>query len=372
MQQQQKMSGDDVTSDANAPGRPRPGNAATSAHIKGWIWPLQQQIAVMVFAAILVFALVIQLWNYRTFLNTEIERTQEKHLVIAQNLALSLSRYVTDVARVFAHAAIEVSNDNSQTTRDSNLALLNSLNVESMVLLPAVAEEAQQPIRLGKNLLMPEQEVLDDLRAGTITTLGGVQISGLQQIGGRKYFILGYTLADQRLAIGYMKTDYIKAVQQAIAFGELGHSAIFDQFGRAVAHPSPSVEENMADASGISAVRRMLNRETGVEMFFSPPMQADMIAGITFVPETGWPVMVPQPLYELSDAVNVSLSNSYLLAVAIAALLGGAGWAISRKLARPVQDFTEISRKISCGYYNIKLPDEERSSISWRLTARRV
>ena len=285
-----------MSAHANTPEHTLPelsGSASKQTRIKGWVWPLQQQIALMVLAAILVFALVIQLWNYRTFMNTEIERTQEKHLVIAQNVSLSLSRYVTDVARVFAHAAIEVGNNNSEATRVAHLSLLESLNVESMALLPTFAADQPPPNWLGKNLPLPERAVLDDLRAGTNATLGGVQISGLQRIGDGKYFILGYELPDQRLVIGYMRTDYIKAVQSAIAFGEFGHSAIFDQFGRAIAHPSPKVEENMVDASGISAVRRMLNRETGVEMFFSPPMQMDMIAGITFVPETRWPVMVP-------------------------------------------------------------------------------
>ncbi len=356
---------------ANTPDRQMSGvsgHGAELTRIKGRAWPLQQQIAVMVLAAILMFAVVIQLWNYRTFMSTEIERTQEKHLVIAQNVSLSLSRYVTDVARVFSHAAIEVSNNNSQTTRDAHLSLLASLNVDSMVLLSAFGADAPPPNRLGKDLPLPEQAVLDDLRAGSNAMLGGVQMSGLQRIGDARYFILGYELPDQRLAIGYMKTDYIKEVQQAIAFGEFGHSAIFDQFGRAVAHPSSKVEQNMVDASRISAVRRMLNGETGVEMFFSPPMQMDMIAGITFVPETGWPVMVPQPVYELSDAVNGSLSKSYLVAMMMAILLGGAGWAVSRRLARPVRRFTEISRKISNGDYTITLPHEERSSTEmWQL-----
>ena len=327
-----------------------------------WVWPLQQQIAAMVLAAILVFALIIQFWNYRTFMNTEIDRTTEKHLLIAQNVSLSLSRYVTDVSRVFAHAAIEVSNNNSQETRDIHLSLLETLHVSSMVFLPTFEEDEPLPSHIGKVLPLPKQETLDTLRTGSNTTLGGVQLSGLQSIGGEKYFILGYELDDQRLAIGYLETDYIKSIQRAIAFGDFGHSAIFDQFGRAIAHPSAKVEENMMDASGISAVRRMLNRETGVETFFSPPMQMDMIAGITFVPETGWPVMVPQPIYELSDAVNESLSKSYLLAVVVAMLLGGAGWAVSRRLARPVQHFTEISGKISSGDYTITMPEEERSS----------
>lgn len=354
-----------MSTHANSPERPQSGQAgsgAKRARIKRWVWPLQQQIAVMVLAAILVFALVIQFWNYRTFMNTEIERTREKHLVIAQNVSLSLSRYITDVARIFVHSAAEISNNNSEVAWEVHMSLMKSLNVDSIVILPSFEADTPQPNQLGRTLPLPDQVVLDDLRAGTNVTLGGVQVSGLQRIGDGKYFILGYEFPDRRLAIGYMTVDYIREVQRAIAFGEFGHSAIFDQFGRAVAHPSPRVEDNMVDASGISAVRRMLNGETGVEMFFSPPMGMDMIAGITFVPETGWPVMVPQPIFELSDTVNSSLSKSYLLAVAMAALLGAVGWAMSRRLARPVRHFTEISSQITDGDYDIILPEEERSS----------
>lgn len=354
-----------MSTHANSPERPQSGQAgsgAKRARIKRWVWPLQQQIAVMVLAAILVFALVIQFWNYRTFMNTEIERSREKHLVIAQNVSLSLSRYITDVARIFVHSAAEISNNNSEVAWEVHMSLMKSLNVDSIVILPSFEADTPQPNQLGRTLPLPDQVVLDDLRAGTNVTLGGVQVSGLQRIGDGKYFILGYEFPDRRLAIGYMTVDYIREVQRAIAFGEFGHSAIFDQFGRAVAHPSPRVEDNMVDASGISAVRRMLNGETGVEMFFSPPMGQDMIAGITFVPETGWPVMVPQPIFELSDTVNSSLSKSYLLAVAMAALLGAVGWAMSRRLARPVRHFTEISGQITDGDYDIILPEEERSS----------
>ena len=362
-----------MSTHANSPERPQSGQAgsgAKRARIKRWVWPLQQQIAVMVLAAILVFALVIQFWNYRTFMNTEIERTREKHLVIAQkkhlviaqNVSLSLSRYITDVARIFVHSAAEISDNNSEVAWEVHMSLMKSLNVDSIVILPSFEADTPQPNQLGRTLPLPDQVVLDDLRAGTNVTLGGVQVSGLQRIGDGKYFILGYEFPDRRLAIGYMTVDYIREVQRAITFGEFGHSAIFDQFGRAVAHPSPRVEDNMVDASGISAVRRMLNGETGVEMFFSPPMGRDMIAGITFVPETGWPVMVPQPIFELSDTVNSSLSKSYLLAVAVAALLGAVGWAMSRRLARPVRHFTEISSQITDGDYDIILPEEERSS----------
>jgi hypothetical protein len=137
-----------VSTHANSPERPQSGQAgsgAKRARIKRWVWPLQQQIAVMVLAAILVFALVIQFWNYRTFMNTEIERTREKHLVIAQNVSLSLSRYITDVARIFVHSAAEISNNNSEVAWEVHMSLMKSLNVDSIVILPSFEADTAQP-----------------------------------------------------------------------------------------------------------------------------------------------------------------------------------------------------------------------------------
>lgn len=36
-----------------------------------------------------------------------------------------------------------------------------------------------------------------------------------------------------------------------------------------------------------------MNRETGVTTFFSPAAQKDMALGYSFVPRTGWGVMIP-------------------------------------------------------------------------------
>jgi signal transduction histidine kinase len=175
-------------------------------------------------------------------------------------------------------------------------------------------------------------------------------------------------LPDGRLAVGYLNTRYIKRVQERIAFGELGHSAIFDATGRAVAHPVQKVEENMMDASGIPTVRRMMNGETGVDQFYSPPMDAQMIAGFTFVPETGWAVMVPQPIRELSASVSANLRQTDLFIVIVSLLLAIFGWIMTRFMARPIQRFTTAGLEIAEGNYHVDLPDHERSSLEmWRL-----
>jgi len=66
----------------------------------------------------------------------------------------------------------------------------------------------------------------------------------------------------------------------------------------------------------------MITRNTGVAQFYSPAMKADMITGYTFVPESGWGVMVPQPLDELIDRAR-DFQFAALLIATISVLVAG-------------------------------------------------
>lgn len=330
-----------------------------------WVWPLQRQIVATVVLAILLFGIILQFWNFKTLLGNEFQRTEEKHLVIAENLSLSLSRYITDVSKVFVFVAKKMG-EQPQANLDPEFDILSSLNVVSVA---ALSPDSSNVVRwLGPAKTLPSAEAIKQIKTGTNQSLGGVQVSGITLVDESRYFILGYNLPDGRTVVGYLDPKYIKEVQSAISFGDLGHSAIFDQFGRTVAHPLKKAEAEMIDMSKLSAVKRMLNGETGVDLFFSPAMKLDMVAGISFVPETKWPVMVPQPTRELEATVNSSLSQSYLLASLMAIILGIAGWYLARRIVKPVTQFTAVSNELAGGDYNVKLPQTERSSLEmWQL-----
>lgn len=330
-----------------------------------WVWPLQRQIVATVVLAILLFGIALQLWNYKTLLGNEFQRTEEKHLVIAKNLSLSLSRYMNDVAKIFVFVARKM-DEQPQYNLEPEFDILSSLNVVSVAIL---APDSSNVTRwLGPAKTVPSADIIKQLQTGTNQSLGGVQVSGIVLLDGIRYFLLGYNLPDGRTVVGYLDPKYIKEVQSAISFGELGHSAIFDHFGRTVAHPLKKAETEMIDMSQLSAVKRMLNGETGVDLFFSPAMKLDMVAGISFVPETKWPVMVPQPTRELEATVNSSLSQSYLLASLMAIILGIVGWYLARRIVKPVRQFTAVSNELARGDYNVTLPQTERSSLEmWQL-----
>ena len=88
-----------------------------------------------------------------------------------------------------------------------------------------------------------------------------------------------HRIDDHRMVMGALSTDYIIDQQQSIAFGEDGHAAIVDQYGRVIAHTKPDWVAVSKDISAVSAVQAMMRRETGVTSFYSPAAQLDMISG---------------------------------------------------------------------------------------------
>ncbi len=95
-------------------------------------------------------------------------------------------------------------------------------------------------------------------------------------------------MADGNTAIGEVGLDYFIELQQAVAFGEKGHAAIVDQSGHVIAHPKSDWMREVRDLSKVSVVQKMMNGESGVTRFYSPAMEADMVAGFSVVDGPGW------------------------------------------------------------------------------------
>ena len=124
------------------------------------------------------------------------------------------------------------------------------------------------------------------------------------------------------LAIGAINTRYFTKLGSAVAFGKKGHAAIVDQKGNVLAHPKASWVKNRKNIAKISAVKRMLAGEVGVETFYSPALKADMIAGIAGTKTGLWSVMIPQPMSELHEAARQSHSSIFPIIAVIILLVG--------------------------------------------------
>jgi GGDEF domain-containing protein len=160
---------------------------------------------------------------------------------------------------------------------------------------------------------------------------------------------------NENFILAYLSTEYIVQMGKKVAFGKKGHAAVVDQEGNVISHPLDSWIKSIKNISKVSAVAKMMEGKTGVEIFYSPALKSDMIAGYTFVENSNWGVMVPQPLNELKNKANqIDETAMYvmILGLLLALLITVP---ISFILIKPLEKLSEVIKSIEKGNFDIKL-----------------
>jgi signal transduction histidine kinase/CheY-like chemotaxis protein len=311
-------------------------------------------LAFTLIAAVPIGALA--LWDQSVAYQHELSSVRERHLLVARNLTSGLSRYVEDVQAAFSFA---FESGGLRTQVPGLEQFLVSLNVAHLCVIGPDGRVERyfggvipaQPRSFPKDLLA-------ELRRLASSTDGKPAMTQLRRDKeDRPVFYLAQLLPDGRLGIGVLTTDYIIQLQKQIAFGEHGHAVIVDATGRVIAHPFAAWTTRSLDLSAVPVVQAMMRGETGVGQFYSPAMNGMMVAGYSVVPETGWGVMVPQPIAELqlrAAQVNRLAMVVALVAFAAAALLS---WLLATYLARPVRQVATTAEAVLAGNDRVSVPE---------------
>jgi len=293
----------------------------------------------------------------RTALDLELKAVEEKHLIIARNVTGALERYLLDVKSVFR--ALSVNIDENGTNKEL-VDLLHGLNVKQVWKIDIksgikllVADEL-----ISANNTLPKDTVAyfrTKLR-NTVFGHDGMYISGVMKGASLESVVyIVKRLNKKSFLIGSIGTDYIREVQEKISFGERGHAAIVDQHGRVLAHPLKDWVKAQKDVSFLPPVKKMKAGLTGVTRFYTPAMEADMIAGFTVVKSVGWGVMIPQPISELEEEAKyaqlIALTVMFLGLVISASL----SWWLSVYISRPLDRIVNFSDKVATGDVDSKL-----------------
>jgi len=271
----------------------------------------------------------------------EYQSVEQNHLLVAQNLSLALSRYAEDTRAVLEYFARQSGLEKIK----QGAMLLNQQHIRRLRLFDTAGNLASVLCTINPDspqaLSATQLELLSTYSATSET----VFLPVLADIRGDPTIMIvtpasgngGYLVAEMGL-------DYFRRLQTRIAFGELGHAAIVDQAGNVLAHPNSAWVQTSRNLSGVSAVQRMMQRETGVETFYSPAMKLDMIAGFSHVASTGWGVMVPQPVGELEVQVHkIQLAALGVLAIGMSLAIV-VGWFLSKRLNQPAEQLAAWQR----------------------------
>lgn len=302
--------------------------------IRTWI------ILVLVFAGLLPIT-GFTWFTYKHSLTQEFADVKERHLLLAKNLSAALSRYERDVRATIQSVALSLE---STGAAGSAKGLMNTLNIRSIALVDENTGVANANVSTEATKF-PEiltSEIIE--KAQSVAKNGRLFFSSVVPSEGtyNRMHVLGRR--NNMLIVAEIDTQYFVTLGNQVAFGENGHAAIVDHDGNILAHPLESWVESAKNIAKVSPVQRMLNGETGVEQFYSPALNGDMIAGLTAVAGPGWGVMIPQPVSELrARAFNNIKPLLFGLVTAIVLSLLLFLFAL-RWFARPLENINEELR----------------------------
>lgn len=314
--------------------------------LRGAVFSLTFLVAVLPIAAFYT-------WVEKSSYRRELASVQERHLILARNLSSTLSHYAADVKSVFSLAVDNFEHFGASV--DFSRALAN-FHICRIMLLDADGREIGHLDSQASHAdETPDPAMLQELRQAAVAADGQIVVTGIRQLAGHAHFFLLQALPQGRTAIAPLSPDYIIALQKSVAFGKLGHAMIVDQDGHVVAHPNAEWRQASRDASALPVVRAMMDGGTGVMQFYSPPMQADMIAGYSHVPETGWGVMVPQPISELAEQAGAVQSAALIVAIVQLSLAAALSWWLSAWLTRPIRSISQAAVRLSTGDFTARV-----------------
>ncbi len=297
--------------------------------------------------------IILSLWVYDSALKKEYTAVYEKHLIIAKNLTNSLSRYIVDLKSGLRIVSLENKNKlpGKSLTQFFNTLHVKQIwfinnNLDSKTWLHTTDQnKIKMPDYLKQYLTKYESRMDLNNTESHISGILGIKTSA-------NVFCVIRRLNNNTLLVAIVGTDYIHKIQKAISFGKRGHAAIVDGSGRVLAHPLKSWVNAMRDISAISAVKKMQKSITGVTKFYSPAIKADMIAGHTSVKETGWGVMIPQPVQELEKRADYVKSVALLIAFMGILIAGTISWGMASYITAPLSALVDYANKIAAGNNN--------------------
>jgi diguanylate cyclase (GGDEF)-like protein len=310
--------------------------------------PLTIDLQKILFGAFTVVAMVPVLclgtWVQQNSLKAEVAAVEEKHLLLAKNISGALSRYATDLTATFNDKSEQVS---AAFSPEENV-LLGALNIRMV----AVIRDGQPRYKFGGAASLPAEGLtaLADEGAAAFRELHRVRVSPIIFNQRQEPTIYLCRVAmDGTIVIAAVSTEYFQNVQKTIAFGQLGHAVIVDQTGQTIAHPKADWQKTAKDMHQLKPVQLMLARQTGVTEFYSPAMQMAMIAGYSYVPETGWGVMVPQPYAELEARANQTRNVALMISAIGLLLAAGLSWKLTQYFLGPITRLMIAARQLAAG-----------------------
>lgn len=310
--------------------------------------------------AALLPTLIFSVWSYRDAVSREIEEVEDRHLLLARKAAATLERYHQDLVTSFETVHTQLAQGENPEDLAGLLYRLNMCCVQLTDKIAGRVDHSLDPSDIGKRI--PPETLA---RLQSIARPDAAVFSGITALPDGKNGFLVVRELDRHYAFGLVSSEFFIDLGRSIVFGEKGHAAIVDRTGAVIAHPRADWISERKVIAKVTPVARMMKGETGIETFYSPAADEDMIAGFTTVAGPGWGVMVPQPVAEIYDKVAQNQSSLFLIVASALLATVLLGLILARSLSFPLE---ELARSMRASARNRRLSkvDPENGPIRFK------
>ena len=270
--------------------------------------PSLRQILITAFVVVCTLPILILAgWMYSGVKSHTLQEAQDKNQILSQNLATPIYTYLASARQTLAIFNVLITHADDPNLMVAVAARQNNFDTVLFLSQDGIIrrwpETAAYYSAKGDAALLAQAQPLFALKRETHSGVMHNPYTGAPTVLFLQPVPSGYV-------IGLLNLKPIMELGRRIKFGEHGHAAITDQYGRLVLHPNGRWVDEMRSLADWPIIQAGLRGETGVATFYSPFIKQDMVAGYATVPEFNWVVITPQPLAEFQQRAYATLRKA--------------------------------------------------------------
>lgn len=175
------------------------------------------------------------------------------------------------------------------------------------------------------------------------------------QIGhstGKASLVLAVPIRDEQknfrgALLGVVDFDNLSKHILATRSGQNGYAFLADRQGKVIVHPDQELMKQMADVSSLAPVQSALSGKNGTVSYDA--QDGKKLAGYSFVPLSGWGVVVQQPLQEAMTGANKVITTGILFTLFGILLAVLAGFFLAGIITKPMGQLVNVTQKLAEG-----------------------
>lgn len=291
----------------------------------------------------------------------------EKHRLLAENLAFPISMYVDNhraVLDLLSHALAELAEENQEHEAEHEFED-HLLYLKGIVSLTWVDADGQVIVHRGHEggkdiapLAFASDETFRRARDAQSWAISGTKPSPANQqpVLVLALPVLNYEKQAFGVLLAELNVGVVEGLRQAVSFGAAGYATVIDEKGHVIAHPKREWISTMRDLSQLQAVRAALDGKTGTAEFFSPFLNEEVVGGYASVPDLHWGILVEQPRTEVEDQIKTLVLNQLAWALGGLLLAIPLAVAIARWITRPINLLAGGVERVVSNNFNGEVP----------------